>query len=545
MADPRSDARSRSEASRAELRALFESGAVYADRFPPHVRDALDVADELTPVVSDALFRRDTVVIAGNAGDGKSHLAQRALDKLSSRTCVDVTRDTAMNFAVPQDAVVFIRDVSGLSDEQSLVAVRQAQDAGAALLITINEGPLDTLSRHPDGDFFKKTRQVLHDRARGLHTTDPAGITIVSLAGRQLSRSNFIDGALDRLLPVVPACSTCGSASCPRLHGAKMLRRSKRARERLGLLVELLTLKGRHLSAREIWMFLIELFFGWTCPAGADDVERARGYFWSRVFDAGTASRVASEIAAEFDPVNAPMPREDAQLWKGEFSELNFDQEFPGGSPAKIAREERLEGLAAFGSAKRAYFFFGKGVDAQRLLARQSLAPQFGRMLDEAPSDDRRVIRDVVTLINGYRVASRSANELWISRHHSMAAHRRAGSLAAAYKLPIEKLSVRIPFAWDAATYPDAGYFPDRLLLLWDGSEQVLVVSFDTWERLQHQRSLTVDRDQESLDFAIDLFMAQAPVPALDDPEILFYDHARGERITIRVKPTERRIELL
>lgn len=544
MAEPHPEGRSRSEASRAELRALFESGAVYADRFPPHVRDALDVADELTPVVSQALSRRETVVIAGNAGDGKSHLAQRALDQLPTRTCVDVTRDTATNFVVQQDAVVFIRDVSGLSDEQSLVAVRQAHDAGAALLITINEGPLDTLSRHPDGGFFKTTRRVLHDRARGLHTPDPNGITIISLAGRQLSRSKFIDGALDRLLPVVPACSTCGTAvSCPRLHGARMLRRSKRARARLALLVELLTHKGRHLSAREIWVFLIELFFGWTCPAGADDVERARGYFWSRIFS--ESSRVAAEIAAEFDPVNAPMPREDAQLWKGEVSALNFDQEFPGGSPAKLAREERLDGLAAFESAKRAYFFFGKGVDAQRLLARQSSAPRFGRMLDEAAMDERRVIRDVVTLINGYRVASRSANELWISRHHSMAAHRRAGSLAAAYKLPIEKLSVRIPFAWDAATYPDAGYFPDRLLLLWEGSEQVLVVSFDTWERLRHQRSLTVDRDQESLDFAIDLFMAQAPVPALDDPEILFYDHARGEQITIRVKPAERRIELL
>jgi Parvovirus non-structural protein NS1 len=544
MNESRADARSRSEASRAELRALFESGAVYADRFPPHVRDALDVPDELTPVVSQALARRETVVIAGNAGDGKSHLAQRALDQLPTRTCVDVTRDTGENFAVQQDAVVFIRDVSALTDSQSLAAVRVAQRARAALLITINEGPLDTLSQHPDGDFFKTTRGILHDRARGLKPSDPPGITIISLAGRQLSRSNFIDGALDRLLPVVTACATCGNAaSCPRLHGAKMLRKSKRARERLSLLLELLTHKGRHLSAREIWVFLIELFFGWTCPAGADDVERARGYFWSRIFD--DTSRVAADIASEFDPVNAPMPREDAQLWKGDFTALNFDQEFPGGSPAKLAREERQDGLDAFESAKRAYFFFGKGVDAKRLLARQSLAPRFGRLLDEAPEDERRVIREVVTLINGYRVASRSANELWISRHHSLAAHRRPGSLAAAYKLPIEKLDVRIPFAWDATAYPEAGYFPDRLLLRWEGSEQVLVVSFDTWERLQHQRSLTVDRDQESLDFALDLFMAQAPVPALEDPEILFYDHARGEQITIRVKPAERRIELL
>jgi hypothetical protein len=534
----------RSEATRKELRTLFESGAFYADRFPPNVRDALDVPDELPAVVCEALSAREAVVIAGNAGDGKSHLAQRALDQMPMRTCFEVTKSTTDFSTVPPDGVVFLRDVSALTDEQTLDAVAAAQAAGSAILITINEGPLDTLSRHSEGAYFADVRDALHARSRGLTPEDPSNTRIISLAGRQLSRSKFIDGALDRLLPVVPACPTCGkSPSCPRLHGAKMLRKSKRARERLALLVELLTDKGRHLSAREIWVFLIELFFGWTCPAGADEVERASGYFWSRLFDGST--RVAAEIAAEFDPVNAPMPREDAQLWKGDFAELLFDQEFPGGSPATLAREERHDGLVAFQSAKRAYFFFGKTVDAKHLLARQSLAPRFGQLLRDAASDERRVIRDVVTLINEYRIANKSANELWISRHHSLAAHRRPRSLAAAYKLPIERLGIRIPFAADAATYLQAGFFPDRLLLHWEGSEQVFVVSFDTWERLQETRSLTVDRDQESLDFALDLFMAQAPAPPIEDPEILFYDHARGEDILIRVKPAERRIELL
>src|SRR3954452_25342859 len=141
MTEPRANGRARSEANRAALRALFESAAVYADRFPPHVRDALDVADELTPVVTAALEQRHTVVISGNAGDGKSHLGQRALDNLPNRTCIDVTKDTGA-FTTPKDAVVFVRDVSALSNDQDLAAVRAAQDAGAALLLTTNEGPL-------------------------------------------------------------------------------------------------------------------------------------------------------------------------------------------------------------------------------------------------------------------------------------------------------------------------------------------------------------------------------------------------------------------
>jgi hypothetical protein len=534
----------RSEATKAELRELFERGAVYADRFPPHVRDALDVPDPLTEVVRDALVARETVVLSGNAGDGKSHLAQRALDGLPTRTCVEVTASTRDFTTIPPEATVFVRDVSALTDDQALAAVEAARAAGCGLLITVNEGPLDSLSRHERGAFFASVRDTLHDRARGLPSADPPNTRILSLAGRQLSRSKFIEGALERLLPVVQPCSTCGKAqSCPRYHGARLLRRSKIARGRLSMLVELLSDKGRHLSAREIWVFLIEIFFGWTCPPGSDDVERARGYFWFRLFDGST--RIAAEIAAEFDPINAPMPIEDAQIWKGEFADLHFDQDFPGGSPASLARDDREDGLVAFASAKRAYFVFGKTIDAPKLLARQSMAPRFGALLEQAHDDPRRVIRDIVALINRYRIASRSANELWISRHHSLAAHRRPASLAAAYKLPIEDLAVRIPFEWDAKAYATAGFFPDRLLLHWTESEQILVISFDTWERLQEERSLTVDRDQESLDFALDLFMAQAPVPALEDPEIRFFDHARGEEVTIRVKPDERRIEVL
>ena len=118
-------------------------------------------------------------------------------------------------------------------------------------------------------------------------------------------------------------------------------------------------------------------------------------------------------------------------------------------------------------------------------------------------------------------------------------------SLAAATKLPIERLEVRVPFAYESEKYADAGFFPNRLLLRWIGSEQVLLVSFDTWHRLQEDRSLTVDRDQEGLDFALDLFMSQAPALALEDPEVHYYDHERHEQIVIRLKPADRSIELL
>src|SRR5439155_22197448 len=98
-----SDAAGTQEATRTELRDLLERGALYADRFPPSLRDALDVADPLTELVTRALGERKAVVLSGNAGDGKSHLAQRALDALPTRSCIEVTVGHPTLASVPKD----------------------------------------------------------------------------------------------------------------------------------------------------------------------------------------------------------------------------------------------------------------------------------------------------------------------------------------------------------------------------------------------------------------------------------------------------------
>src|SRR5437016_1061489 len=100
------------DATSAELRALLERGALYADRFPPSLRDALDVQDPLTDLVTDALTEQKSVVLSGNAGDGKSHLAQKALDALPTRSCIEVTAGHPAPDPAPSDAVVFVRDAS-------------------------------------------------------------------------------------------------------------------------------------------------------------------------------------------------------------------------------------------------------------------------------------------------------------------------------------------------------------------------------------------------------------------------------------------------
>jgi hypothetical protein len=463
------------------------------------------------------------------------------LDDLSPISVHEVLRGQSLP-TLPEGTILFLRDVSALNDDDVLAAISQATERRLTLLLTINEGPLNTLAPQDGTGFLARVREVIHQRARGMPVLDPANSVVVNLTGRQLTRGDFVSGVLQKVLPVVRPCRMCGrSKDCPRVRGAQHLRRSKIAQERIASLLQMLTDRGRHLTAREIWAFLTDLFFGWTCIAGAEDVDRQAGYFWNRVFDGSNS--ISEAIREDFDPLNVARARDDANLWRGHAEELGV--RIPLTPPRTVARTDIEQGLKMFTSAKRFYFFFSKSWDVDRTLAAFVPARQFGELLGRAARGNETVAAELAGLINAFRLGQRTREDLWISRHHSLAAHRRAAVLAASGKVPSSSLKVRVPFSLDAATYPGSGFFPHRLLLGWPDSEQEIIIDFATWRELRQNRTLIVDRNQETLDFALDIFLAQGNPPDSADPEILVYDHRRQRQATLRLSTSERKIDVL
>jgi hypothetical protein len=524
-----------------DLADLFERGAVFADRWPTAVRHRLDVPDPLTEPVRDALKVGRHVIITGAAGDGKSHLAMTVLDDLAPVNVHEVVREQSLPTGLSAGTVVFLRDVSALTDRDVLAAVQHAIDHGLTLLLTVNEGPLNTLARQDQTGFLRDVRDIIHCRSRGLEAPDPADTVVVNLSGRQVTRGDFVSGALQKILPVVRPCRVCGkSKTCPRVRGAQQLRKSRTAQERVGRLLQMLTDRGRHLTAREIWAFLIDLFFGWTCIATNDEVDQQRGYFWNRVFDGDNA--IAQAISEDFDPLRVARAHDDANLWLGHSDELGIS--IPLTPPRILARSSLEDGLVMFTSAKRFCFFFAKSWDIDRTLAAFVPANQFGALLAKAAAGDA-VAAELVGLINAFRLGLKTREDLWISRHHSFAAHRRPAVMAASGKVSSSTLVVRVPFSDEAKAYPRSGFFPHRLLLSWPGSDQEFIVDFATWRELQEERNLIVDRSQETLDFALDIFLAQGNPPDAANPEILVYDHRRRRHATLRLEGSERRVDVL
>lgn len=521
-----------------QLSDVFEQGVVYADKWSPETRAALDIPDPLTDVVSRHLAAGVSVIITGNAGDGKSHLAHQALAPLMpSITCHQVTEDSDLG-GLPGGSVVFVRDASALSDEAILRAVRQCEEFRLPLLITINEGPLASLATSHKDPFFERARNTLHSRESGGSPPDPEGLVLINLAGRQLSQSSFIEQALVKVINNVVGCSTCGkkSKNCPRVVGATMLKRSVNAKFRIAELLRLLTSTGRHLTARDIWIFCIDLFYGHTCTVKATNASSASvdGYFWTRLFEDDTPLPIA--IQAEFNPLLAPFPQADVDLWQGNFNKSLMGEAYPGPRPVTLHRANETEGRRAFASAKRAFFLFSKKMDIAAVVRHTSSAPEFRRLLELSLQDPAAVAREVVGRLNTYRLQFSTETELWVSRHHSMTAHKRVQALAASHKVDVSQLIIRVPYIDDMRRYPESGFYPHALLLQWKGRRASFTIDYEAWTQLHESRTLAVDREQELLDFAIDLFMAQAPVEPKENPEIRIRDHKENRTYQIRTR---------
>lgn len=530
--------------SKKEITKVLESASVYADRWPLEIRQELDVHDPLVTKVCESLEKGRSVLVSGNAGDGKTHLARRALDKSSQFNIVMPT--SHQDVEDRSDTVLFLSDVSALSDADVLRIVDEANSKGIPLLICINEGPLNSLAEDQPDSIFSQARKTLHRRSRGFTDPDPEDFLILNLAGRQSARSNhFVTGVISKVLEYVTPCHSCGSSSsCPRVVGARLLKRSSTGRKRLADIFDLIA-SSRHMTPRDVWAVLIDLFFGAACPTDISEQGAAESYFWMRLFD--KPLNMHSEVLDEFDPIHMAVARLDSRLWCGDYQDLHLDKNYPGAPPQNLAvNGDEDAAIEAFKSSKRFLFFFSKDWDPLRRLADETEVGQFNELIDAAYEKKAGAVGTIIGLINQYRLSTNTEQALWLSRHHSCAADRRPQTLAAFQQVLPEQLNIRLPFEWEAEQYPGSGFLAHEMLLNWSGQDEgELRLDFETWKTMREPRTITNDRSQEILDFAIDIFFARGQQHPASDPEMLIFDHAKSQSRNLRIRKKDRRIEII
>lgn len=200
-----------------------------------------------------------SIILTGNAGDGKTYLCRQIIHAFSAQTITEWGKDTEFQIDRGSMRLYVVKDLSEMSVE---TGVSQLQRLNAAIndaaareryLIAANEGRLRDLLRQASLHELEKkiTQQLLHGSDQ-----DSEALVVINL--NQVATSAYVPEALTWMsLPGHwNACTGCPIVkSCPIHFNARRLRETVVA-QRIALLYQLIEHIDAHVTIRDMLMHL-------------------------------------------------------------------------------------------------------------------------------------------------------------------------------------------------------------------------------------------------------------------------------------------------
>jgi len=301
------------------IRLLYRNESAFSDHVSVARLKELNIKTKLEDVVRKVVRAGGSVVITGNAGDGKTHAI------LLMRTDL-------------KDAEV-ITDASELSAADIVARWQNARSEGKPFCIAINEGPLVDLVRAYRGthpwleEIQEKLLHLVSYRPLELDRTedgeawkpDANDTAIIDLSHRLVLSADLTGAIIDKLTDDhwYQSCSVCPvQRNCVVTYNRSMLR-SPRPRERMVRLLTTVGTGGARVTFREALAFIsYTIFAGKSCEEleemGSSEFAR---YYWNAFEGEGT---IFDLLERSVDPLKQTHPRTDEALWRGIFDPAEF-----------------------------------------------------------------------------------------------------------------------------------------------------------------------------------------------------------------------------
>lgn len=473
-----------------------------------HVKRPLE--DFLTTKVKEGF----SIVLTGNAGDGKTHLLRRLHDRL--------TADGVKVFTEP-DATAAMKkgDLSPVLD-----AWRKALSARKPYLLAANEYPLYQLRKQGPTlapalgkvlaavDAQCRARLVYGDQSAVEDATDR--VLVVDLSLRNPLQPEFAGGLLDRMLQNNSLQTYVREGSEPNVSRNFDRLCHPLVRERLLALFDRIVLRGERAPVRELWIVLARLLFGSKrLPNEVPDAMSAR--YSERLFELDDRFRLVQLLSDLADPARCSHPQWDARLeMPGETRPSDW---IDGHEPTQ---ERRDLDPARFAFFKRAFYFeHVRGSEAFAL--EPESARRFAEKLAEATQGDTLLVREVIEGINlcYCPIPFPGVKErlcLWIGhRYHEQPTRSYVANQfipATDFEIVVPRLPRRMH---DAKGHAALDYQPDHFLLRYRGAgAQGLRVDFSLFATLAELRAglprhLMPDRNVNRLDAFLEQLQSHSP----------------------------------
>ncbi|MGH6925215.1 MAG: hypothetical protein ACRED5_15900 [Propylenella sp.] len=259
----------------------------------------LHIAGRIEQFLREQVQAGQSVVLTGNAGDGKTHLLRHLKPDLERAGAI-----------VIEDATALMR---GDDPDLILAEWRNAIESGHPFCLAANEYPLYQLrmADRTAPHLAEVSRQCRHRLAYGDITSDESAgdVLVVDLSLRNPLSAHFVDSLLDTLLADTGLKSALAGSSEPVARRNIELLSQPRVRARLRALADRLVALGYRATVRELWILIARMAFG----------SRSRGDFgrldWysEALFTRDDRFDVTAALQA-VDPANCSHPIWDAAL---------------------------------------------------------------------------------------------------------------------------------------------------------------------------------------------------------------------------------------
>lgn len=406
------------------VRQLYRDESAYSDHVKIGRLRELNIRTKLDDVVRRIVKAGGSVVITGNAGDGKTHtirLLENDLKAANART---------------------ISDASAVTYDEIIARWSEAREAKAPFCIAINEGPLIELIRQHSSSApwlvdvqeqllglvtYVPVDETMDER----FTPQPGATVVIDLSLRRTLAPDLVGQIIDKLTDNVwyENCASCPHvAACP-VHVNRTMLRHERVKARTVTLLERVGERGLRATFREALGFVSYMIFGGRkcTDLMAEPPSEVTRYSWLAFEGQGA---IFEQIEAGLDPVRQTEPRVDEDLWRGNYE----PQAFVGHelSPVlqrdldSVRRVDEAEAMEAFISLKRRWYF----EHPQGRLRHATRADQaFAELQKPNLSTQLRAGR-LIALINGWwNKADRNQHDvlrLWTRLAYSPRANGRA-----------------------------------------------------------------------------------------------------------------------
>lgn len=421
----------------------------------------LHLATPLEDHLLEQARRGRSIVLTGNAGDGKTHLAHT----LERRLGEDVTR-----FVFEFDATAVMTSRDGVAP--IIDTWRRAANDGKGIVLAINQYPLHML-RPKLRSALPAVSQAIERQWRSRLQVEPSDesscpddLLLVDLSLRNPLSQQFAKRVLNKMLESPAVRRHAASRADPNFSLNFLCLSHAEVQTRLFHLFQRVISAGGRATIRELWILCARLLFGTASDADIPGSHRA--LYSDRLFESDPRFPLTEALRRVADPAGVSHPQIDRRLedprgtravdWliKGE----------PPDHPASAASHDRERHRARFAARKRRFYFEHVDGGEQQVFALDDRAhARFHRML-QTDTHDAEYRRDLIEMINRCYIphdfdGMRDKLCLWIGHRLD---EQPTKSFVTSECIPLGRLTLRRP-APPVALRDNLDYVPDHLLL--------------------------------------------------------------------------------